>query len=447
MRLKWPSINFGKKSTNPIGRTTTPDFWTDAMYGWGSGEKGYKNYILNGYGSNPFVYTVISGIARDISRLSYKIENSGKEIISGDYYKIFTKPNDTQSWQEFMEAMALNFLTGEVFIVDQAAVGFENKVISLKVLNNQFVTARLNGNQELIGWDYQERGKFIYYPKESTIHIQYSNIVYNDGERAFRGFSPLEPLMNVYESSNSIFTAENAIFQNGGVLGMLTNDSDVPMLPKDREKVEEDWRNKNSGAGNYGKIKITNSKLRYLQIGVTPKDLEMNPANLAKLRVICATYGVDSTIFGDPDSKIYNNVSEANKSYYTKCIIPNTEFLLNKLNQYINKKTSTAEVIKIDLSKIDILKEINKSLTDNVIAQLNAQLIGMNEAQTMLGLTITEQSVSQTTLNGAQVTSLITLLQATATGLPPAVIRPVIIAAFPSIPLNIVDDIVNGFNK
>lgn len=446
--MKWPSLKmFATKTTNSIGRTTTPDFWTDAMYGWGTGEKGYKNFVLKGYGTNPFVYIVISGIARDISRLSYRIENNGKEIISGDFYKIFKTPNETQSWQEFMESVALNFLTGEVFIVDQAAVGFENKVVSLKVLNNQFVTARLNGNQELIGWDYQELGKFVYYSKERVIHIKYPNIVYNDGERAFRGFSPLEPLMNVYESSNSIFTAENAIFQNGGVLGMLTNDSDVPMLPKDREKVEEDWKSKNSGAGNYGKIKITNSKLRYLQIGVTPKDLEMNPANLAKLRVICSVYGVDSTIFGDPDSKIYNNVSEANKSYYSKVIIPTTEFLLNKFNQYINKKISTTEVITVDKSKIEVLKEINKSLTDNVIAQLNAQLIGMNEAQTILGLPITEQAVSQTTLNGAQVTSLITLLQASVTGLPPAVIRPVIIAAFPSIPLNIVDDIVNGFNK
>jgi HK97 family phage portal protein len=436
------------KSTSKTGKTTTPDFWTQAWLGI-SGDKNYKNYIMNGFASNPFVYMVISSIARDISRLSYNITNNEREITTGNLFKIFQKPNEEQSWQEFMELLSLNFLTGEVFILDENSVGFENRIISLKVLNNQWVTARLSGQSELEGWEYYEKGKYLYYPKESIIHIKYPNIVYNEGERAFRGFSPLEPIKDVFESSNSIFTAENAIFQNGGILGMLTNDSDVPMLPTEREKVEADWKQRNSGAGNFGKIKITNSKLRYLKIGITPKDLEMNEANLAKLRVICSMYGVDSRIFGDPSSTTYNNMSEANKGYFTKCIIPTTEFILNKFNQYVQNKIKTLEKISFDKTKIDALKEVNEALTNNVVAQLNAQLIGINEAQTLLGLPITERVMELTTLNGAQVTSLITLLQSTTgvDGIPPAVIRPVIIAAFPSIPPNLVDDIVNGFKK
>lgn len=377
------ALSIATKAFNPLGRLTSPDFWTQAWYVI-FGDKNYKGYVMQGYAANPFVYMVISRIAQDISRLVYYVNNNGKETLTGDVFKIYKAPNATQNWQEFIEVVMLNYLTGEVIIVDENSVGFENKIVSLKVLSNQWATPRENGLQELTGWDYVEKGKTTFYPIERAIHIKYANIVYNDGERAHRGFSPLEPLTNVYESSNSIFTAENAIFQNGGVLGMLTNDSDLPMLPKEKEQVEEDWRKRNAGAANFGKIKITNSKLRYLQIGVTPKDLQMNVANLAKLRVICAAFNVDSKIFGDPASTTYNNMAEANKAYYLNRIIPTSTYFLNKFNAYVQKKTGSDQNIIFDESKIDALKEVNKTLSDKVIQEVGAGILTKEQGLALL---------------------------------------------------------------
>lgn len=449
MKVKFPSIkSLFSKSTQALGKLTTPDFWTQAYYGYSTHNTLY-NHVTHGYAENPYLYSVLSRIAQAISRLDYSIVKNGKPVTSGDLFKLWSKPNDIQKTQQFIEEIALNALTGEVFLLNEIAVGFENRVVSLKVLKNKFVEIILDGNENVRAYRYTERGKTYDYEPERVYHIQLSNIVYNEGERAHRGFSPLEPLRNVYTASNNIVEAEAAIFKNRGITGILTNDSDVPMLPKEMESIDEDWQRRTTGAGQFGKIKVTNSKLRYLELGMSPKDLQLTGTNIDKLRTICNVYNVDSSLFNDPANKTYSNRSEAQKAFYTDCVIPWAEFILNNLNAYFYEKFKTDEKVIFDKSKIEVLKEVNRTLTDNVIAQLNAQLIGINEAQTILGLPITENSEAATTLNGAQVTSLITLLQSTTgeMGLPPDVIAPVIRAAFPSIPENIISDIVAGLKK
>jgi hypothetical protein len=129
--------------------------------------------------------------------------------------------------------------------------------------------------------------------------------------------------------------------------------------------------------------------------------------------------------------------------------LPWAEFVVNNLNQYFADKLKTDEKVVINKNKIEVLKEVNKSLTDNVVAQLNANLLTIPAAQEILGLPVTESQSVPVLLNGAQVTSLITLLQSTVgdTGLPAEVIAPVIRAAFPTIPENIVNEIVAGLTK
>ena len=81
-----------------------------------------------------------------------------------------------------------------------------------------------------------------------------------------------------------------------------------------------------------------------------------------------------------------------------------------------------------------------------MIAQLDANIININEARTTLGLEEIDLPKNQSTLNGAQVTSLIEVLLGLGNGsIPIESARAVINAAFPTIPQDYINQIVDAY--
>jgi HK97 family phage portal protein len=165
---------------------------------------------------------------------------------------------------------------------------------------------------------------------------------------------------------------------------MLTNDSDIPLLATEQQKIQDDFDSRTTGAGKFGKILVSNSKLRYLEFGMSPKDLQLTGTNIDKLRTICSAYNVDSSLFNDPANKTYSNMTEAKKAFYTDCVLPWAEFIINNLNKYFAEKLKTDEKVVIDKSKIEVLKEVNKTLSDKVVQELSAGILTQEQALSIL---------------------------------------------------------------
>jgi len=382
MKIKQLFKGLLKKSTQ-TGKLTNSAFWTSAL--WNDELiNTLPQQIIKGYATNPYLYAVLSRISQTVARLNYSVVNNGNEVVKGDIYNLFKQPNETQMWQTFIEQLTLNLLTGETFILNETVVGYENNLLSMKILNNRHVEVILDGNQNVGYYRYYERGRYIDYPPERIYHISLANIVYNDGEKAYRGLSPLEPLVNTFTASNNIIEAESAIFKNRGITGILTNDSDVPLLPKDQEKLQEEWQNSTAGASRFGMVKIINSKLRYLELSMSPKELQLTGTNIDKLRTICNVYNIDSSLFNDPANKTYNNREEAQKAFYFDCVIPWAELILSYLNNWFKKAWQNDDEIIINYDKIDALKEINKTLSDKIVQEVNAGIITPEQALSIL---------------------------------------------------------------
>jgi HK97 family phage portal protein len=312
-----------KKNINIVDKTKL--LLTDTNFFWQNSE--IKSNVVKAYGSNPFVSQVINKISGIIAKLQYECED-----------ELFYSINENQDFEEFTENFMLELLiTGEVFIRKIIPVGY-SKPKRIEILRSEYVTIyHINGNVKNYGYIFLGKSEII--DKEQVVHIKLTNVV-DTGDKSLRGRSPLSSLTDVYESSNAIFKAENYIFKNGGTIGILTNDSDLPMLSKDIEKINNEWKEDNSGANKFGSIKLTNAKLRYFNIGMSPSDMKLMEHNISKLRIISSAYGLDSSIFNDPANKTYSNRTEAQMAMYEDVILPYTYFYLKNMNKYFFKENN-----------------------------------------------------------------------------------------------------------
>jgi HK97 family phage portal protein len=249
-------------------------------------------------------------------------------------------------------------------------------------------------------WLYENNlGNVIPYELEDILHIKTSNIVEVTNSSVYFGLSPLESAWCIVKSSNEIFSAEASIFKNRGIIGILSNETDVPMLDKDRENLQEQFDSEVGGADRYNKIKISNSKLKYIQTGMSPTDLKLLEGIMNKLRLLCAIYGLSSVLFNDNENSTYNNVLEAEKASFNNVFIPLAEQVDRELSKWLSKRLEIDENVIVDKTSIDVIKastnEIAQAL-NNLSTQAQQRVIASmtrNEARDIIGLEELDSSV------------------------------------------------------
>jgi HK97 family phage portal protein len=288
---------------------------------WGYGSSNYntrsiKEFVNKGFGKNPFVYMSVKKIADTISRLNIVDERGNTAVLF----------NDNSSFKELIEQMVTQLLvTGNCFIYGITPVGF-NSIKSLEIIPAQLIKPITNNKNELLYWEWQRGNQTIRLEVDEVYNIHFANPV---EPYSHFGLSPLESAFDTVIASNNIFTAEAHIFKNRGISGLLTNDSARPMLPDHKDEVQKQMNSDFGGADKANKVLVSTEKLRFVQVGMSPQDLEIIKNNLQKMRVITAIYGLDSALFNDPDNKTYSNRKEAEKSLYTNVCIPLCNYILS----------------------------------------------------------------------------------------------------------------------
>jgi phage portal protein BeeE len=128
-------------------------------------------------------------------------------------------------------------------------------------------------------------------------------------------------------SSNNLFTADASLLKNKGASGVFSNESDNILTPDQRSNAQEALDALIAGPKKFGKIIQSPVKTKFMQLGMSPADLQILDSRIMKKRDLCSAYSVDSSLFNDPANKTFNNRKEAKKSLYTDAVLP----LVNKV--------------------------------------------------------------------------------------------------------------------
>ena len=361
-----------------------------------------KNFIKEGYVSNPDVFAVVSKIAQSFSSVKWCVKTQTRqgieEVYDSELNRVLACPNQLQTWSEFQESAAIMYLlTGNTYINGTEAVGFKG-FRELSVLPSQ-VTAPVVGNEitPVAGYEMQstEIQKFT---NEEVAHIKAFDprII---GFETLIGLSPLEAAMFVYSANNEQWEAMASMLKNKGAMGIVTSRTDRGMRKDDAEDMQKQYRDTFGGGKNFGSPMFTGANVDFLQMGMSSTDLQMIEQGVLSLRAICNIYKVSSRLFNDPANSTFNNVQQAEKAMWNDAVIPLLEKFKQRYNSWLAPSFGEEFVLDYDLTGVDALQADAKTRAEVSKIHFDTGNISMNEYRKLNGLEPLETETAEVAPN------------------------------------------------
>jgi HK97 family phage portal protein len=314
------------------------------------------------------VVSKISFSSASIKRIA--VDSNGDEMESGKsvLLELLENPNNQQGSIEFYDEINEYLsLTGNAFVRYVSGIGGIG--VELKILAADRVDIITNGLGMIVKYRFTDfDGRVFDFDGDEVLHIKTSNVVDQDRNDRLFGLSPLDSMKPVIEASNEKFSAEASIFKNRGMIGFVSNDTDVPMLEDERLEAQNSFDRGAGGSSKFNSIFVTNTRLRFVQTGMSPTDLKLLDGIVSSLRLICARYSMPSILFNDTEKSTYNNFEQAIKVSYNDVYIPLANKVDRSLSPWLSKKLGVEETIKADLTSIEVIK----SSTNEVAQALNS---------------------------------------------------------------------------
>ena len=272
-----------------------------------------------------------------------------------------------------------------MFIHGVAPVGFKKAVISeLNIFPSNCTKINTNIDNVVTSYDVSTNGFTKEYPIEEVYHGKYINPT-KDGINNHRGLSPLQAGYRTVTASNENLTAMASVWNNKGVSGLLTSNTDESLSSEEAQGVQKAVNNRIGGSHKANGVAATTANVKFEQIGMPNSDMELLKSSPQLLRGICMLYGVDPALLGDVESRKYSNLKEAEKSLFIRSAIPNNERLISYLMRFVVPAWSLLDnkdyVIKQNLEDIEALQpdkkvqaEKNKIISESLTALLSSSL-------------------------------------------------------------------------
>jgi len=336
--------------------------------------------LTEGYESNIDVYSVINKIITASKLAPWIVEQRDREgnwsvIEDTSIHELMSKPNKDKgyTWQDIDEQLTTYLLaTGNSFMT---GLELNGKIVEVDVLPSPSITATTSQNFFLPNIKYQfDLGtQSRQYNTEDLEHIRLFNPGYSSVEDSVLGLSPIQVAARAVQVGNDRWDADANLLQNRGAIGLITDKSNRPMRDPESQRLQEAFELDTVGANNFGKIKVTNKDLNFIQMAMSSTDLQILEKGPSILRAICNVFGLDSSLLNDPANKTFNNRSEATKDLYTGAVIPLSNKKAAKHTQYIAKSHFPDGSVRMrqDFSEVEALQKDKKTEAEKDLIVIN----------------------------------------------------------------------------
>lgn len=314
-----------------------------------------KDFLLKAYGMNPYVFMVIDRITQRLVQIDKRLlDRTGQEIDNPEFEELLKNPNQKEDGASFIYRAGATYLaTGEVFIVRLQQPGEQDQYV-VPVNYNVIINEDVKGN--VISYWVTMFGESETFLPNEVVHIHKPDITLDTN----RGFATLRATRQVWESNNEVWRSEASLHRNKGISGVLYSDGNRPMTDSEQKQLQDKYDQDFTGAHNFGKVKISTAKLGYVKMGMNPSDLKSIETRLEHLRTICASYNVDSKLFGDSAASTYNNMAEAKRAFIIDAVIPLGEVLLPAIIGFMARsvfQTYSMQLVEESILELQIVME------------------------------------------------------------------------------------------
>jgi len=335
--------------------------------------------LIKAFTSTPEVYGVINYLITAKSKVPFIMKNAKGEIITKhQILDLLKKPNDYQSWHEFLKQnFAYDYVVGNSFMNIYQCVGFKpQSLFNLPTYLTQIITkdnvqtADFRTNK-VTGYKYLSNGidaKLI--DANNILHRKRINLNFSNGQYLL-GVSPLLCSKMPINSLISGYEAQMSILQSRGAMGVLSSKvADMPI--RDKKGLYQEYYNSFGLGADQNKVMITNEAVDYIQMGLPISELQINETNLSSFEAVGVALNFNISLLKNTGASTRDNILLFEKQLWSNCLVPElNDFYVDLTNslKYFWKEDFTIEP---DFSSVESLRKDSKLLAETHKIQLES---------------------------------------------------------------------------
>ncbi len=329
--------------------------------------------FLELYLSVPELQAIINYRGRVFADMRIKmVDKEGKET-ERPIPDLLIQPNPLQNFKEFaMQYHVLRDIFGNGFIhpvfgkdTTKTRVMWNLPPVNAEVIPTEAVDKgtlilfNATKQEEIIKeYRFKYQDNEITYPPEEIIHFNDNQVSFK-GDKFLLGDSKIRPLQQACGNIKHAYEARGILIQNSA-LGILSNDAKdavtgtVPIIPKDREDLQEDFKTKYGLTKEKWQLIITNMSLLWQSMAVDVGKLKLFEEVDSDYRAIAAAYSFPPELLQPKSGTSLNQESkdESLRQLYQDATIPEANEFLLGLTNFLGLDM----ILKADFSHIAVLQ-------------------------------------------------------------------------------------------
>lgn len=422
--------------------------------------RGADAELRNPYAQSVWVSSGVRALARYSASVPLLVKTGKKSDREGDplpsdsaWQKLFDRPSLGVSAYKFFDSIAsYRALYGEVFLVAYGEGGepFKRGGIprEILVMDPRSFTAQ-SKDGVLLGWKSDRL-------KIALTVDQVGLIASFNPDDETRGLSPLQCVAVKLGYDIKVDAYNSGLLSNGADPGGILY-SDTVLPPKMVAELRAQWEDRHQGSIKASRLAILSAGLKYVPSEIRPKDMAFGQMLDRNRDAILAAIGVNMFDIGAVVDFNRASALAAKALTWESTIVPNLTMIEDVLWSWLFEPYSATQAkdfwANFDLSKVEALQP---NMTERLQQASSLVLIGYtaDQANERLGLGMPETTkevevveadasdpaleptatVADSAMNGAQVTSLLSIIQSVADGsLPAESAIAALVVAFPTI--------------
>lgn len=351
---------------------------------WARNDPNRRAYVLDGFKRNPYVY-------RAANLLAQAVASSGIHLVRGpmseprrfdehEAARLLLRPNPLMGHTSFVEAIVINLmLHGQVFV--ERVLGTSTPAELYPISGGAIEVITDKSRSRYVDEFRQIEGNQTWTPEEMHIIKLY------DPEDLATGFSPLQAAGQAINSNNSGRSYITGLLRANGVAPHAITVNGVQLAEDQQEELEEKWRVKVTSAGDRMQDEGTAESVFFQgevdtsRLGFAPEEMELLAQNQQSAREIAVALGPAPELLGDPENKVYNNLSEAREALYTEHAIPIANLIADELTNWLLPQFSGPEDMRfyVDVKSIEALQPNPNDVRRLYLEEVRAGVRTINE--------------------------------------------------------------------
>lgn len=328
------------------------------------------------------VFTCVSLISGDVGKLPFNLTklNEGIEETTQDKrFAFLKKPNQFQTWQQFIESWIISKLTrGNTYVFKFRDLFGE--IIALHILNPDFVKPLVDDYGNVFYQISADRLAQI----DINNTVPASEIIHDRFNCFYHPLVGLSPLIACGLAAGKGLAIEK---NSSSFFGNMSRPSGILVAPGPIDSIKAgeirtSW-NTNYSAGNYGKTAILGDGLTYQALSVTAADAQVIEQLKMSVLTVCGVFHVPPFKGGFGDLPSGGKVSDLNEIYYSDCLQIHIEAIENLLIEDLDLE-SFGYSVSFDLS--GLIRMDSGSQMTYLKDGVGAGLIAPNEGRRKINL-------------------------------------------------------------